>query len=63
MKNLNENELRETWKELDNSIDYGNSNSYLNKKKIFDKFNDNKIQSQNDNNNNINLPKKKRKGK
>ena len=56
-------ELRETWKELDNSIDYGNSNSYLNKKKIFDKFNDNKIQSQNDNNNNINLPKKKRKGK
>ena len=27
-------ELRETWKELDNSIDYGNSNSYLNKKKI-----------------------------
>ena len=52
-------ELRETWKELDNSIDYGNSN----KKKIFDKFNDNKIQSQNDNNNNINLPKKKRKGK
>lgn len=56
-------ELRETWKELDNSIDYGNSNSYLNKKKIFDKFNDNKIQSQNDNNNNINLSKKKRKGK